>query len=215
MMNEGIILGHWISERGIEVDKAKIETIEKLPPPSSVKGIRSFLGHVGFFQIFIKNFSKIAKPLLNLLVQGEPLEFDDQCMQVFLFLKEKLVSAPIVVAPVWNLPFELMCDMSDYVIGAVLGQKRERTFQVIYYPSQTLNDVQLNYATIEKELLAFVFVFDKFRPYLIGNNVILDTDHSAIKYLTTKKDVKLRLISWVLLLQSLIWKLKIRKGLKI
>ena len=215
MMNEGIILGHQISERGIEVDKAKIETIEKLPPPSSVKGIRSFLGHVGFFRIFIKNFSKIAKTLLNLLVQGAPFEFDDQCMQVFLFLKEKLVSAPIVVAPSWNLPFELMCDMSDYVIGAVLGQKRERTFQVIYYPSQTLNDVQLNYATIEKELLAIVFVFDKFRSYLIGNNVILDTDHSAIKYLTTKKDVKPRLISWVLLLQSLIWKLKIRKGLKI
>ena len=98
MVKEGIILGHRISKRGIEVDKAKTETIEKLPPPSSVKGIRSFLGHAGFYRRFIKDFSKIAKPLSNLLVQGAPLEFDDQCMLVFLFLKEKLVSAPIVVA---------------------------------------------------------------------------------------------------------------------
>ena len=94
MVKEGIVLGHRISARGIEVDKAKIETIEKLPPLSSVKGVRSFLGH----KRFIKDFSKIAKPLSNLLVQGAPFEFDDQCMQAFLFLKENLVSAPIVVA---------------------------------------------------------------------------------------------------------------------
>ena len=138
MVKEGIVLGHWISERGIEVDKAKIETIEKLPPPSSVKGIRSFLGHTGFYRIFIKEFSKIAKPLSNLLVQGTSFEFDDQCAQAFLFLKEKSVSAPIVVTPDWDLPFELMCDASDYAIGVVMGQKRERTFQVIYYSSRTL-----------------------------------------------------------------------------
>ena len=108
MVKEGIILGHRISARGIEVDKAKIETIEKLPPPYSVKGIRSFLGHAGFYRRFIKDFSKIAKPLLNLLVQGVLFEFDDQCLQAFSFLKEKLVSVPIVVAPDWDLPFELM-----------------------------------------------------------------------------------------------------------
>ena len=105
MVKEGIVLGHHISERGIEVDKAKIETIDKLPPPSSVKGIRSFLGHVGFYKRFIKDFSKIAKLLSNLLVQGAPFEFDDKCLKAFLFLKEKLVSTPIVVAPDWNLPF--------------------------------------------------------------------------------------------------------------
>ena len=150
MVKEAIVLGHQISERGIEVDKAKIETIEKLLPPSSVKGIRSFLGHAGFYKRFIKDFSKIVKPLSNLLVQGVPFEFDDQCLKAFLFLKEKLVLAPIVVAPDWNIPFELMCDVSDYTIGAVLGQKRERTFQVIYYASRMLNDAQLNYATTEK-----------------------------------------------------------------
>ena len=140
MVQEGIVLGHRISARGIEVDKAKIEAIEKLPPPSSVKGIRSFLGHAGFYRRFIKDFSHIANPLSNLLVQGTPFEFDAQCMRAFSVLKDKLVSAPIVVAPDWAFPFELMCDASDYAIGAVLGQKRERIFQVIYYASRTLND---------------------------------------------------------------------------
>ena len=128
MVQEGIVLGHRISARGIEVDKAKIEAIEKLPPPSSVKGIRSFLGHAGFYRRFIKDFSQIAKPLSNLLAQGVPFEFDSQCLHAFTVLKNKLISAPIVVAPDWSFPFELMCDASDYAIGAVLGQKREKIF---------------------------------------------------------------------------------------
>ena len=212
MVQEGIVLGHRISARGIEVDRAKIEAIEKLPPPSSVKGIRSFLGHAGFYKRFIKDFSQIAKPLSNLLVQGIPFEFDSQCLQAFTVLKDKLISAPIVVAPDWSFPFELMCDASDYAIGAVLGQKREKIFQVIYYASRTLNDAQLNYATTEKELLAIVFAFDKFRPYLIGNKVVVHTDHSAIKYLMTKKDAKPRLIRWVLLLQEFDVEIKDKKG---
>ena len=212
MVQEGIVLGHRISARGIEVDKAKIEAIEKLPPPSSVKGIRSFLGHAGFYRRFIKDFSQIAKPLSNLLVQGIPFEFDSQCLHAFTVWKDKLISAPIVVAPDWSFPFELMCDASDYAIGAVLGQKREKIFQVIYYASRTLNDAQLNYATTEKELLAIVFAFDKFRPYLIGNKVVVHTDHSAIKYLMTKKDAKPRLIRWVLLLQEFDVEIKDKKG---
>ena len=163
MVQEGIVLGHRISARGIEVDKAKIEAIEKLPPPSSVKGIRSFLGHAGFYRRFIKDISQIAKPLSNLLVHGIPFEFDSQCLHAFSVLKDKLISAPIVVAKDWSYPFELMCDASDFAIAAVLGQKRVKIFQVIYYASRTLNDAQLNYATTEKELLAIVFSFDKFR----------------------------------------------------
>ena len=98
MVQEGIVLGHQISARGIEIDKAKIEAIEKLPSPSSVKGIRSFLGHPGFYRRFIKDFSRIAKPLSNLLVQGIPFEFNEQCVRAFSVLKDKLVSTPIVVA---------------------------------------------------------------------------------------------------------------------
>ena len=105
-----------------------------------MKGIRSLLGHTRFYKKFIKDFSRVNKPLSNLLVQGAPFEFDDQCKLSFLFLKEKLVSTPIIVAPEWDFPFELMCDASDYAIGAMLGEKRERIFQVIYYASRTLND---------------------------------------------------------------------------
>ena len=212
MVQEGIVLGHWISARGIEVDRAKIEAIEKLPPPSSVKGIRSFLGHVGFYRRFIKDSSQIAKPLTDLLVQGIPFEFDSQCLHAFSVLKDKLVSTLILVPPDWSFPFELMCDARDFAIVAVLRQKREKIFQVIYYASRTLNDAQLNYETTEKELLAIVFSFDKFRPYLIGNKVVVHTDPSAIKYLMTKKDAKPRLIRWVLLLQEFDVEIKDKKG---
>ena len=133
-------------------------------------------------------------------------------MQAFSILKDKLVSDPIVVAPDWDLPIELMYNASDYAIEAVLGQKKYKIFQVIHYTSRTLNDAQLNYATTKMELLVIVFAFDKFRPFLIGNKVIVHIDHLAIKYLMTKKDAKSRLIRWVLLLQEFDREIKDKKG---
>ncbi|KAE8719115.1 putative glutathione S-transferase [Hibiscus syriacus] len=200
------------SHKGIEVDKAKIEVIEKLPPPTSVKGIRSFLGHAGFYRRFIKDFSKISKPLCTLLQQNQPFVFDELYLGAFTELKRQLISAPIVVPPDWTSLFELMCDASDYVVGVVLGQRRGKIFHVIYYSSRTLNEAQLNYTTTEKELLAVVFAFDKFRPYLIGTKVIVHTDHSVIKYLVNKKDAKPRLIRWILLLQEFDLEVVDRKG---
>jgi len=122
MVIEGIVLGHKISSKGIEVDQAKIEVIKKLPPPVNVKGVRSFLGHAGFYRRFIKDFSKIAKPLCNLLVKDNEFNFDAKCLHVFSLIKEKFVTAPIIIAPNWDLSFVLMCDASDYVVGAVLGK---------------------------------------------------------------------------------------------
>ena len=168
MVKEGIVLGHKVSDQGIEVDQAKIETIEKLPPPSSVKGIRSFLGHAGFYRRFIKDFSKITKPLCMLLEKNTSFVFNEECLSAFQTLKKALTSAPVIIAPDWNLPFEIMCDASDYAVGAVLGQRRDKVFHAIYYASKTLSNAQLNYTTTEKELLAVVFAFDKFRAYLIG-----------------------------------------------
>ena len=135
-------------------------------------------------------------------------------MNAFELLKKKLNLAPIVVSPNWNLPFELMCDVSDFAIGAILGQTKEKVFYAIYYASRTLNDAQLNYAT-EKELLAIVFAFDKFRPYLIGNKVIVFTDHSVIKYLMTKKDTNLDLFGGCSYCKNLIWRFEIRRVPKI
>ena len=104
------------------MDKAKIETIEKLTPPTSMTGIRSFLSHAGFYKRFIKEFSTIEKPLSSLLMHGVPFLFDEKCLTAFTMLKDKLTSTPIVIAPDWELPFLLMCDASDYVVKVILGQ---------------------------------------------------------------------------------------------
>ncbi|GJZ21810.1 reverse transcriptase domain-containing protein [Tanacetum coccineum] len=110
---------------GLEVDKAKIDIISKLPPPTNIKGVRSFLEHAGFYRRFIKDFSKITRPLTKLLEKDTPFEFNDECQKAFELLKEKLTCAPVIISPNWNLPFELMCDTSDFAVGAVLGQKDE------------------------------------------------------------------------------------------
>jgi len=151
------VLGHCISSKGIEVDKAKIDIISKLPPPMIVKGIRSFQGHAGFYRRFIKDFSKISRPLYTLLAKDAKFVWTDECMDAFNLLKKLLTSAPIMMAPDWNLPFELMCDASDFALGAVLGERVDKVPHAIYYASRTLNDAQLNYSTTEKELLAVIF----------------------------------------------------------
>ncbi|CAN6678252.1 unnamed protein product [Malus baccata var. baccata] len=156
----------------------------------------------GFYRRFIKDFSKVAQPLCRLLQKEVSFEFNEACEQAFNHLKDLLTTAPIIVPPDWSLSFKLMCDASDYALGAVLGQRKDKRPHVIYYVSRTLNDAQLNYSTTEKELLAVVFALDKFRSYLIGTKVIFFTDHAALKYLLTKKEAKPRLIRWMLLLQE-------------
>nr|GEV08129.1 reverse transcriptase domain-containing protein [Tanacetum cinerariifolium] len=155
---EGIVLGHKISKSGIEVDRAKVDVIAKLPHPTTVKGVKSFLGHA---------------------------------------------EAPILVVPDWNLPFELMCDASDYAIGAVLGQRKSKHFQPIHYASKTMTEAQTHYMTTEKEMLVVVYAFENFRPYLILSKSIVYTDHSALKYLLNKQDANPRLLRWVLLLLNI------------
>nr|GFA38551.1 reverse transcriptase domain-containing protein [Tanacetum cinerariifolium] len=116
-----IVLGHKISKKGIEVDKEKIEVISKLPHPTIVKGIRSFLEHAGFYRRFIKDFSKISRPMTHLLEKNSPFIFSNECIQAFRTLKNNLTEALILIAPNWDQPFELMCDANDYAVGAVLG----------------------------------------------------------------------------------------------
>nr|GEX61445.1 reverse transcriptase domain-containing protein [Tanacetum cinerariifolium] len=169
-----------ISKNGLEVDRAKVYVIAKLPHLTTVKGVRSFLGH--------------------------------DCIDAFETLKKKLTEASILVVLDWNLPFKLMCDASDFTIGAVLGQHKTKYFQPIHYSSKTMTEAQIHYTTTEKEMLAVVYAFEKFRPYLVLSKSIVYTDHSALKYLLSKQDAKLRLIRWVLLLQEFDIIIRYKKG---
>ncbi|GKE21040.1 reverse transcriptase domain-containing protein [Tanacetum coccineum] len=175
MVKEGIVLGHKVSGDGLEVDKAKIDEISKLPPPTNVKGIRSFLEHVGFYRRFIKDFSKTARPLTKLIEKDTPFEFDDE-------------------------------------FRAVLGTKDGKHFHPIYFASKTLNAAQQNYTVTEKELMAVVFSFDKFRPYLVLSKTVVYTDHSALRLLFKYQGTKPRLIRWILLLQEFDIEIKDKKG---
>ena len=201
-MVQGIVLGHKVSKCGIEVNRAKIEVIEQLPPPINVKGIHSFLGHVGFYRRFIKDFSQIARPLTSLLAKDAPFIFNNECHEAFQILKKALILAPIIQPPEWKLPFEIMCYARDFAIGAILCQTKDKKHYDTSYASKTLAGPQLNYATTKKELLAIVFAIDKFRSYLVGTKVIIYTNHATLKYLLTKKDAKPWLIRGILLLQE-------------
>jgi len=184
------------------VYKAKIDVIEKLPPLVSAKGIRSFLGHASFYRRFIKDFSKIARPLSNLLNKDTVFKLDEECLETFQTLKDTLVSASIMIAPDGSKEFELMRDTSDYAMGEILGQRRDKIFHAIYYASKVLNDPQLNYASTEKEMLAIVYALEKFQSYLVGSKVVIFIDHATIKYLLTKANSKPRLLRWVLFIQE-------------
>nr|GFA63767.1 DNA-directed DNA polymerase [Tanacetum cinerariifolium] len=148
MVKEGIVLGHKISKKGIEVDKAKIEVISKLPHPTTVKGIRSFLGHAGFYSRFIKDFSKISRPMTHLLEKNSPFIFSNECIQAFRTLKDKLTKASILIAPNWDQPFELMCDASNYAVGAEFDFKVIDTRGAENYASDYLSRLENPYENV-------------------------------------------------------------------
>ncbi|GKA19584.1 reverse transcriptase domain-containing protein [Tanacetum coccineum] len=150
--------------------------------------------------------------MTHLLEKETPFVFSKDCIDAFQTLKKKLTEAPILVVPDWNLPFELMCDASDFAIGAVLGQRKTKHFQPIHYASKTMTEAQIHYTTTEKEMLAVVYAFEKFRPYLVLSKSIVYTDHLALKYLMNKQVAKPRLLRWVLLLQEFDITIRDKKG---
>nr|GEU58509.1 reverse transcriptase domain-containing protein [Tanacetum cinerariifolium] len=154
MVKEGIILSHKISKNGLEVDHSKIDVIAKLPYLTTVKGVRSFLRHAGFYRRFIQDFSMIARHMTQLLEKETPFVFSKYCIDDFETLKKKLTKASILVVLDWNIPFELMCDASDFTIGMVLGQRKTKHFQPTHYASKAMTESQIHYTMMEKQMLA-------------------------------------------------------------
>ncbi|GJZ58060.1 reverse transcriptase domain-containing protein [Tanacetum coccineum] len=179
MVKEGVVLGHKISKSRIEVDRAKVEVIAKLPHPTTVKGVRIFLGHASFYRRFIQDFSKFARLMTYLLEKENPFFFSKECLESFNILKRKLTEAPILIAPHWDLPFKLMCDASDFAIGAVLGQRKNKHFQPVHYAIKIMTEAQAHYTTTEKELLSVVYAFEKFWSYLNSTIEIRDKKWST------------------------------------
>nr|GEV40035.1 reverse transcriptase domain-containing protein [Tanacetum cinerariifolium] len=165
MVKECIVLGHKISKEGIEVDKAKVDVISKLPHPTTVK----------------------AQPMTHLLERDTPFLFSKECVEAFQTLKRKLTEAPILIAPNWDMPFELMCDASDFHINAVQGQRQDKDFRPIHYASKTMTEAESNYTITEKEMLAIVYAFEKFWSYLIMNkSIVLLLQEFTFKVIDTK-----------------------------
>ena len=140
MVTKGIVLGHKIFAIGLEVDQAKVSITKTLLPPTVVKGIRSFQGYPGFYRRFINDFLKIFIPLCRLLEKDAKFDFDESCKATFDEIKSTLVTTPIMVTPDWNKEFEIMCDASDYAMGAILEQRTEKIFKAIYYARKIFNE---------------------------------------------------------------------------
>ncbi|RDX95393.1 Retrovirus-related Pol polyprotein from transposon 17.6, partial [Mucuna pruriens] len=189
MVTEGIILGHVVLTRGIEVDNAKIDVI-------SLYLTLSLCGKFVHFLVMQKDVDFV---------------FDQPCVDTFQELKKILTCTPILQAPNWELPFELMCDASNSALGAILGQRVGKQPHVIAYVSRTIDATQVNYTTTKKELLAIVFALDKFRSYLLGSKIVVFSDHATLKYLLKKPNTKPRLIRWMLLLQEFNVEIKDKK----
>ena len=150
MVTEGIVLGHKISATGLEVDQGKVSIIKTLLLATTVKGIRRFLGHAGFYRRFIRDSKKISRPLCRLLEKDAKFDFDESCRSAFEEIKSRLVTTPIMETINWNKEFEILCDAGDYAMGAVLGKRTEKIFKAIYYARRTFNEAQENYSTTKK-----------------------------------------------------------------
>lgn len=186
MFTKGVVLGHIISQAGIEVDPAKISIIWNLSPPKNQKEVRSFLGHAGYYCRFIKDFTKIVAPLFKLLVKDVNFIWEDSCQSAFEDFKLKLSETPILRGPNWTLPFHISTDASNSALGAVLGQKEEKLHYAIYFISKNLTWADLNYTVMEKEFIVVIFAINKFRHYITGYEVFVHTYHSTIWYLMNK-----------------------------
>lgn len=195
-------LGHIVSANGIEMDPEKVEAIARAPVPTSTDEVRRFIGHASYYRNFVKNFANIAAPLTKLTKKGEPFRWGEEQEKAYKILRERLVTRPIMTHFDAKVPVELRTDACGYGLGAVLLHVYPNgTKKVISYASRLMNKAELNYGITEKECLVIVWAVDKFRIYLQGIKFRVVTDHIALTWLKSKKDLTARLMRWQNLLQ--------------
>ena len=205
-------MGHLITRKGIKPNPKKIKAIQKFPIPKTAKEIKSFLGLLGYYRKFINGFAKITKPFTKCLKKGATIEHTREFKDAFELCKQILCNDPILQYPDFEKPFILTTDASNVAIGAVLSQGRIGSDLPIAYASRTLNTAELNYSTVEKELLAIVFGTNYFRPYLFGRKFTIITDHKPLEYLFNLKEPHLRFVRWRLKLEEFDYQICYKKG---
>lgn len=213
-MSKLLYLGHLVSKEGIQPDPAKIEAVTKLKPPKDVSEVRTLIGLFSYYRRFIKNFSHIAEPLVRLTQKGIQFEWGEEQKKAFSTLTSHLIKQPILAYPDFSQPFILQTDASSYAVGAILAQIRDGKERVIAYASQMLNKAQRNYSVTEKEAYAIHWATKYFRPYLLGREFEIQTDHKALEYLASKAPENEKLARWSLGLQDLNFRVTYRRGIQ-
>jgi hypothetical protein len=194
-----LFLGHMVSGEGIKPNPMLVEKIKNCTPPTTKRKVRSFLGLASYYRRFIRDFSKIAKPLYTLTKQDVTFCWTEECQRAFEYLRTCLTTKPVVIYPDFNKPFILHTDASNYAIGAVLAQTDENNKEhVIAYASRILNQAEVNYTVTEKECLAIIWATKHFHNFLQGHDFSIVTDHEAIPWLKRHKQPKGRLARWII-----------------
>ncbi|XP_055640426.1 uncharacterized protein LOC129777879 [Toxorhynchites rutilus septentrionalis] len=209
---EVAFLGHIVTREGVKPNPEKMEIIRKWPLPKNEKELRGFLGILGYYRKFIRDFAKIAKPLTKTLRKGEAITHTKDFVDAFERCRNILTSSDILQYPNFDKPFILTTDASNFAVGAVLSQGQIGSDKPIAFASRTLNKSEENYSAIEKELLAIVWACKYFRPYLYGRKFTLYTDHKPLTYSLNLKNSNSRLIHWRLYLEEFDYEIKYRPG---
>jgi RNase H-like domain found in reverse transcriptase/Reverse transcriptase (RNA-dependent DNA polymerase)/Integrase zinc binding domain len=208
-----LFLGHQVSGDGVATDKAKLEKLQSLPKPTDVSSVRRFLGLASYYRRFVPDFADVAVPLTNLTKKKVAFNWTEECQNAFDKIKDLLVKAPVLAFPAFDREFILHCDASDAGLGAVLSQlDADGAERPIAFASRVLEPRESNYSATERELLALVWAYNHFKPYLFRARFKAFTDHNALLWLSTSFESNPRLTRWWLLLSELDFELKYRPG---
>ena len=205
-------LGFVVNNKGLQVDPDKIAPIRDYPAPKNIRQVRRWMGMTSWYRRFIPDYATRMSPVTALLKKGKKWEWGPEQQRSFEDIKEKLMTAPVLIRPDFEKPFEIHCDASTVGLGAILTQKIEGVDHVIAYASRTLTDPERNYYTTELECLAVIWSMEKFRQYVEGQEVTVITDHAALTWLNNLKNPTGRLARWALRLLAHNIKIVHRKG---